>query len=204
MLISKQNRSYISPSFSADEGSGFILKVTEILFSSDKRVKIVVEMPDPDRFTTKEAPHIPRILFRLLPHLRRHRCDNDYGFSFRQECACTEIPHLFEHLIIELQNQVQKSGPLKGETHWDWHRDPKGRFHVWVEYDNELLVLGAIRVAERFINLLDAHALDNLNVQEEIANLKRLARIGYELYKVSDKLLAGNSQNELSVSEQFL
>ena len=165
-----------------------------MLFGGDGRVKLVVEMPNPDKYTTKDAPHIPRFLFRLFPHLAKHRCDNGNGLSFRRECRSTEIPHLFEHLIIELEGQAHKTGPLKGETQWDWRVDPKGLFHVEVEYENELLVVGAIRVAERIINSLDANQLDEVDIQQEIENLKRLARLGYEMGRMSDKQLAGTSR----------
>ncbi len=154
------------------------MRVVEILFYNSNRVKLVVEMPDPDCYSTKHAPHIPKLLFKLFPHLSRHHCDNDNGFSFRRECRSTEIPHLFEHLIIELQGQVLQSGTLKGETQWNWRVDPKGRFHVYVEYANELLVLGAIRVAERIIQALDSRDIEQINVEDEIENLRKLASVG--------------------------
>jgi len=157
------------------------LRVVEILFYNSNRVKLVVEMPDPDCYSTKHAPHIPKLLFKLFPHLSCHHCDNDNGFSFRRECRSTEIPHLFEHLIIELQGQVLQAGTLKGETQWNWRVDPKGRFHVYVEYSNELLVLGAIRVAERIIQALDSRDIDRINVEEEIENLRRLAAVGTQV-----------------------
>lgn len=161
------------------------MRVVEILFYNSNRVKLVVEMPDPNCYSTKHAPHIPKLLFKLFPHLSRHHCDNDNGFSFRRECQSTEIPHLFEHLIIELQGQVQRSGSLKGETQWNWRVDPKGRFHVYVEYSNEMLVLGAIRVAERIIQALDSRGIDQVNVEEEIENLRKLAAIGEQVKKTS-------------------
>ncbi len=157
------------------------LKVVEILFYNGNRVKLVVEMPDPNCYSTKHAPHIPKLLFKLFPHLSTHRCDNDKGFTFRQECRSTEIPHLFEHLIIELQGQVHGCGCLRGETQWNWRVDPKGRFHVYVDYSNELLVLGAIRVAERIIQALDNHQIDEINVQEEIARLRQIALVGEQI-----------------------
>lgn len=159
------------------------MRVVEILFYNSNRVKLVVEMPDPNCYSTKHAPHIPKLLFKLFPHLSRHHCDNDNGFSFRRECQCTEIPHLFEHLIIELQGQVLQSGTLKGETQWNWRVDPKGRFHVYVEYSNELLVLGAIRVAERIIQSLDARDIDQVDVDAEIENLRRLAALGKQVHR---------------------
>ena len=161
------------------------LRVVEILFYNSNRVKLVVEMPDPNSYSTKHAPHIPKLLFKLFPHLSHHRCDNDKGFSFRQECRSTEIPHLFEHLIIELQGQVLQSGTLKGETQWNWRVDPKGRFHVYVEYSNEMLVLGAIRVAERIIQALDSRSIEQVNVQEEIENLRKLVAVGEQIKTTS-------------------
>lgn len=156
------------------------MKVVEILFNSD-RVQLVVEMPDPNRYTTRHSPHIPKILFKLFPHLARHRCENDDGLTFKRECEATEIPHLFEHLIIELQGAAQKVSNFRGETEWDWKVDPKGRFHVYVEYDNEMLVLGAIRVAERLINALDDKRLDEIDTEKEIKSLRLLAKLGAEV-----------------------
>jgi hypothetical protein len=157
------------------------LKVVEILFYDRHKVKLVVEMADPDRYTTECAPHIPRMLFKLLPHLASHRCDNDNGYTFKKESRATEIPHLFEHLIIELQGQVQKTRVLRGETQWNWRIDPKGRFHVYVDYENEMLVLGAIRLAERVINSLDSHNVEEIEIDTEIDKLRAAARIGNEI-----------------------
>jgi len=159
------------------------VKVVEILFYNDHRVKLVVEMPDPNRYSTRHAPHIPSLLFKLFPHLARHKCENDNGYTFRRECQSTEIPHLFEHLIIELQGKAHPSGVLKGETQWNWRVDPKGRFHVYVDYENEMLVLGAIRVAERIINALDNRELDRLDIDREVENLRTLARLGSDLQR---------------------
>ena len=161
------------------------MRVVEILFHDGNRVKLIVEMSNPDCYSTKHAPHVPKLLFKLFPHLARHRCENDNGLSFRRECRSTEIPHLFEHLIIELQGQVLRSGVLKGETQWNWRVDPKGRFHVYVEYDNEMLVLGAIRVAERIVQALDSRQIDNIDVEHEIKELRKLAEIGARLRKGS-------------------
>ena len=157
------------------------MKVVEILFYNSNRVKLVVEMADPNCYSTQHAPHIPKLLFKLFPHLARHRCENENGYTFRRECQSTEIPHLFEHLIIELQGQVQRSGVLKGETQWNWRVDPKGRFHVYVDYDNEMLALGAIRLAERIIQALDGRNIERINVAEEVEHLRELAKIGERL-----------------------
>jgi Cyanophycin synthase-like N-terminal domain len=157
------------------------MRIVEILFYDSNKVKLVVEMPDPNRYTTDHVPHLPRSLFKLFPHLAQHKCHNEHGHSFRRESLATEIPHLLEHLIIELQTQAQRHEVLKGETQWNWRVDPRGTFHVHVEYENEQLVLAAIRLAERVINALDRRDIDAIDTDEEIRRLRLLAELGNDL-----------------------
>lgn len=154
------------------------MRIVEILFYDVNRVKLVVEMPDPDRCTTESAPHIPRSLFRLFPHLAHHKCHNGRGFSFQREAMATEVPHLLEHLIIELQAQAQHHEVLKGETQWNWRVDPRGTFHVHLEYQNEQLVLAAIRLAERMVNMLDRGSVDDVDLDCEMERLRKIAALG--------------------------
>jgi len=157
------------------------MRIVEILFYDQNKAKLVVEMPDPSRCTTDMVPHLPRSLFRLFPHLAQHKCHNDGGYSFRRESMATEIPHLLEHLIIELQTQAQRHEILKGETQWNWRVDPRGTFHVHVEYENEQLVLAAIRLAERIINALDRGDIDSVDIDAEVEKLRTLADLGRQL-----------------------
>ena len=157
------------------------MRIVEILFYDANKVKLVVEMPDPDRCTTDNAPHLPRSLFRLFPHLARHKCHNGNGYSFKREAMATEVPHLLEHLIIELQSQAQHHDVLKGETQWNWRVDPRGTFHVHVEYENELLVLAAIRLAERVVNSLDRNDVEAVDFEKEIETLRQIADLGRSL-----------------------
>ncbi len=158
------------------------LNVTEIIFHDTCRATLVVKMLETDAFTTAGRPHIPRILFKMLPQMATQHCFNDDGLSFRREAQATEIPHLFEHLIIEIQNQVRRGIGvlLSGETCWNWTVDPRGLFYVTVDYDNEIVALGAIRLAEQVINALDSHDLariEALNLNREISRLREIAKI---------------------------
>lgn len=154
------------------------MRIVEILFYDTNKVKLVVEMPDPDRVTTDNAPHVPRGLFRLFPHLAHHKCHNGNGYSFKREAMATEVPHLLEHLIIELQAQAQHHEMLKGETQWNWRVDPRGTFHVHVEYENQLLVLAAIRLAERMVNALDRNDFEAVDITVEMERLSQIAQLG--------------------------
>ncbi len=159
------------------------LKITEIRLHDICRATLVVEIPESEAWTTEGRPHLPRLLFRLLPQMASQRCINDDGLSFQREAQATEIPHLFEHLIIEIQNQVRRGlgAPLSGETRWNWTVDPRGRFHVTVDYDNELVALGAIRLAERLINALDSRDLANVDMAREVARLREIACLSRRL-----------------------
>lgn len=163
------------------------MKIVEVVFCDGNRAKLTVEMPDPDRCTTDKVPHLPKLLFRMFPNLAAHRCENGRGHSFRRECKATEIPHLLEHLIIEIQGQAFPHTRLSGETQWNWRVDPRGRFHVYVEYENELLALGAIRLAERIMNALDDEQLAELDPTEEIDRLRQIAVLSREFAAVAQE-----------------
>lgn len=157
------------------------MEILSIEFPSEGQMRLTVQMPETGCFTTSGMPHLPKRLFRLFPQLNRHKCENDYGYTFRRECRDTELPHLLEHLIIELQSQAEPHGVLRGQTVWNWKRDPRGRFHVYVDYTNEVLAVAAVRLAERVIKAIDARDMEQVDVDVEMQRLKQIARIGREL-----------------------
>jgi hypothetical protein len=50
-----------------------------------------------------------------------------------------------------------------------------------VDFENELLAIGAIRLAERLINSLDRRDIEGIDVDREMKRLTDLARLGREL-----------------------
>jgi hypothetical protein len=125
-----------------------------------------------------------------------HVCHNDAGIPFRKECQRTEIPHLFEHLVLELQSQAQPVEVLRGDTEWNWRETPRGFFTVTVDYDNELLVIGAVKLAERMIAAMDLNRVDMLDMPTEIERLRDLARIGREMEPLTFAFSAGSRSPE--------
>ena len=154
--------------------------VTEIKFDDSARLHLVVEIPETESFSTTHMPHMPRILFRMFPYLASQKCNNDHGQSFRREAMATEIPHLFEHLTLEIQKQVRAGvfwdTSIKGETEWNWTIDPRGRFHVTLGYDSEIVALASVRLAERIINALDSREIIAIDIDREMRRLRELAR----------------------------
>ena len=55
--------------------------------------------------------------------------------------------------------------------------DPRGRFYVTVDYDNEIVALAAIRLAERVINALDSKDIAQIDMAREIGRLRELAKL---------------------------
>ena len=157
------------------------MRISEIRFHGKNKVGLVVEIHDPARYTTHTIPELPRCLFELFPHLARHQCHNGQNRSFAEEALETEVPHLLEHLIIELQSQISDGGTISGETEWNWRKDPRGMFHVHLDYQDEYVVLGAIRLAERIMSAIDEEAIALLDVEREVARLRELARLGAAL-----------------------
>src|SRR3569833_2539376 len=54
-----------------------------------------------------------------------------------------------------------------GETQWNWTIDPRGRFYVTVDFDNESVALASIRLAERVINALDSKDIAQIDMNRE-------------------------------------
>ena len=162
------------------------MRIAEILFYDTNKAKLVVELTEPRTYSTATLPRVPRALFELLPNLAKHTCYNDDCVSFEEECRATEIPHLLEHLIIELQAAASGPVALSGETQWNWRVDPRGLFHVHVEYENEQLALAAIRLAERLLSAAMFDRLDELDLARELERLRSIASLSAPLRPETD------------------
>jgi len=133
----------------------------------------MVRIEDGERARTAGDAVLAARVLELLPGLERHVCENDEGKAFVDELADTEVPHLFEHTIIELMTCAGSPRGLKGETRWDFQRDGHGTFRVSVEYDDDLVCLGAIKLAGKVMD----HVLDEgpcPDLPREIAHLREL------------------------------
>ena len=91
---------------------------------------------------------------QLLPGLARHRCNNDDGRRFVDELRNTEVPHLLEHLTIELLALAGLPRSLPAQTTWDFARDGRGVFHVRVACDDGTTALRALSEAGAVLDWL--------------------------------------------------
>ena len=83
------------------------------------------------------------------------------------------MPHLFEHVVLELMAEAGSPRSLKGETAWDFKRDGRGVFRVSLEYDDDLVCLGAIKIADRLMRFV----LEGGEAPDARAEARRLAAL---------------------------
>lgn len=77
-----------------------LIKVTNITVKK-YRVVCIVEVEGP-KFST---PELKNKLLNKLPNLALHKCKNSQGKDFAEVMDSTSVPHLFEHMVIDLQSK---------------------------------------------------------------------------------------------------
>lgn len=115
------------------------------------RVDVVVKVEDTSEMRTSLDPEVADRALQVLPGLAGHRCSTASHRTFAEELCDTEVPHLFEHVVLELMAEAGSPRSLKGETAWDFRRGGNGVFRVSVEYDDDLVCLGAIKTADKLM-----------------------------------------------------
>src|SRR5260221_1277067 len=97
--------------------------------------------------TTTSMPETTTILKSILPSILVSRCYNDRNIPFADEVICTELGHLFEHILLEYLCILKiakgaKEAIFNGWTDWDWIKEPSGTFHITVDAgrDDESIV----------------------------------------------------------------
>lgn len=125
------------------------------------------------------APHAPRMtnpelaarIREAFPDIERHACVNDEGDTFGVVLDHTSLPHVLEHLVIDLQAHAQEEH--HGETHASsavtpaqhstrardvfvgtttWTDRRTGKAHIEVSFTDDLVALRAFRDATHFLN----------------------------------------------------
>lgn len=117
--------------------------------------------PRHTRFTVRFHNHlyssqIARLaehLLDVLPNLANHRCLNRNGLPFTEELNDSELGHVFEHVVLELLSNREVYA--RGQTTWNWERDPIGTYQVTINSGKRLLIKECLLIAQViFTNLL--------------------------------------------------
>lgn len=115
-------------------------------------------------YTTSPMPWVIKKLEAQLPSIFICNCYNNDGLPFKEEAKKTELPHLFEHILLEVLAIMESdSGNFKrvfrGTTTWNWYEEPPGTFHIRVNVGRteSLKLLRAMQHARNiFENVLSA------------------------------------------------
>lgn len=95
-------------------------------------------------------------LVKRFPDLPRHACVNPQGDLFGDVIAHTALPHVLEHLVIELQvqahAQTEPSRVFTGISRWT--DGTRGLAQVSVSYRDDLVALRAFRDAALILNTM--------------------------------------------------
>jgi hypothetical protein len=91
-----------------------------------------------NQLNTSNLPDTYTRLQKLLPSVLVTECYNDENLPFAIEVRNTEIGHLFEHILIEYLCQLKiakghNSAVFSGRTRWNWVKDPRGMFHIYLD-----------------------------------------------------------------------
>lgn len=118
------------------------------------RVEALVRVADPAFASTSAVPGLAERALELMPGLRRHSCENGSAHGIAAELAATETPHLLEHVAFELMALSGSPRTLRGETAWDFSADGAGVYRVRLDYDDDLVALGALKAGIGIVDWL--------------------------------------------------
>lgn len=113
------------------------------------RVLCEVEV-DPARSHTD--PSLAQTLLKDHPTLASHACVNDTGAVFGEVIEHTSVPHLLEHLVIDLQVRAGECANVTFVGTTEWEDERAGRATVQVSFTDDLVALRAFRDATEKIN----------------------------------------------------
>lgn len=119
-----------------------------------KWVEARIRVFDATYARTSANPELTREALSLLPGLARHSCENEDGHHFAREMADTESPHLLEHIACEFMALSGSPRTLRGRTGWDFARDGAGVYRVRLEYDIDVVAIGALNEATTMVEWL--------------------------------------------------
>lgn len=114
------------------------------------RVVAMVRVTDVHRANT--TPHIAQAAIEAMPDLPIHTCVNGVGPTLGAVLADTPLPHLLEHVVVELQVAACPNPDriFTGATRWVNRRE--GLAQVEVSYADDIVCLRAFRDAMELVD----------------------------------------------------
>lgn len=138
-----------SPGDIPEQASQDALSIERITVG-DGRIRCRVKLSaQTQRYTD---PVLMATVLAFYPTLAQHACKNDHGPTFASVMDHTSLPHLLEHLVIDVQtaHATDPSAAFVGFT--QWLDESAGIACVEVSFTDDLDALQAFTLATRFLN----------------------------------------------------
>lgn len=129
--------------------TAFPISIERMVVRADRLVCDVVVDRCVSRFTT------PKLISRVcasFPDIPRHACVNERGDTFSCVMESTSLPHLLEHLVIDLQTHAAGTGDAVFVGTTTWTDEGGGQARIEVNFTDDLVALRAFRDAVHFLN----------------------------------------------------
>ena len=139
-----------APDSAPASASASVLTIERIAVLADRIACDVLLAPGASHSTT---PPLAARVCAAFPDLPHHACVNDAGPTFGAVMEHTSLPHLLEHLVIDLQTRTappDADAVFVGTTRWT--DESAGRAHLEVNFTDDLVALRAFREATAFLN----------------------------------------------------
>lgn len=138
------------------------------IYSHKPVIKLGIELEDYYNTTTKDIKGFTDDLIEILPGLHKHNCSRGYAGGFLERLReGTYLPHVIEHVAIELQNllgyNVAFGRAISGEN--------EKSFIVIYSYINEYAGVESGKLAMELIFSIIEKA--EFNLPEELARIKK-------------------------------
>lgn len=120
------------------------------------------------------SPQLMSHVLAVVPTLAQHACVNERGTTFAAVMDCTPLPHLLEHLVVDLQVRAEsgrwrtlpgaapsvsphvagatRDHPIVGTS--EWLDEVAGIARIDVSFADDLVALRAMRDSVAFLNKL--------------------------------------------------
>lgn len=97
-------------------------------------------------------PDLIRALLSGFPHLPQHACVNENGRLFGDAMDRTPLPHLLEHLAIDLQTRRCGRDDVMFVGTTDWIDEQEGTARIQMSFTDDLMALRSFQDAVKALN----------------------------------------------------
>lgn len=125
----------------------------ELLSLTVKAGRVVARLRISQKIFRYMTPSRAKYLAKRFPTLPAHACVNGRGDTFGVVMETTSTPHMFEHVVIELQTRASEDPDAVFVGTSEWEDEAAGIACVQVSFIDDLQALRAFNDATQILNI---------------------------------------------------